>query len=286
MGNVITIKHGSTAPTSSVLQANELGFDTSAGALYIGTGSGVIKIGPTASPPSATTSIYGITKLSNSVNSTSQSLAATPSAVKAAYDLASSASTAAASAQSSATSAYGLASDAYDYADGAQTTANAAQSSANIALKNGVWYCTCTTAAATSEKTVNVANNSASFPSLTNGLQIRVRFSYQNTASDPTLNVNSLGAKAIKLNSTDTMPSYGWRGGEMVGFTYYSNTWYQDNGLIGNENAYGTLRLTSDITSTESVGKAISPAFISNKFKYSSTEPTSPTTGMIWLKPI
>ena len=286
MSNVITIKHGSSAPTSSVLQANELGFDTTNSALYIGTGTSVVKIGPTASPPSATTSVYGITKLSNSINSTSSSLAATPSAVKSAYDLASSASTAASTAQTSANTAIANASTAQTSANTAIANASAAQTSANIAFKNGVWYCTCATGSATAAKVVNVANNSASFPSLTNGLQIRIRFSYQNTADSPTLNVNGSGAYPIKLNSSDAMPAYGWRGGEIIGFTYYSSTWYQDEGLIGNENAYGTLRLTSDITSTESTGKAISPAFISNKFKYSSTEPTSPSTGMIWLKPI
>ena len=49
--------------------------------------------GPPVSVPVASTSAYGITKLSSATNSTSTTLAATPSAVKAAYELASGKST-------------------------------------------------------------------------------------------------------------------------------------------------------------------------------------------------
>lgn len=47
----------------------------------------------TSTVPTASTSVYGITKLSSSTSSTSTSLAATPSAVKSAYDLAAGKST-------------------------------------------------------------------------------------------------------------------------------------------------------------------------------------------------
>lgn len=48
----------------------------------------------TANIPAASTSKYGVTKLSSATNSTSTTLAATASAVKAAYDLANTANTA------------------------------------------------------------------------------------------------------------------------------------------------------------------------------------------------
>lgn len=63
---------------------------------YKGTITGVSANGTSvatsgvANIPAASTSAYGVTKLSSATNSTSTSLAATASAVKAAYDLASS----------------------------------------------------------------------------------------------------------------------------------------------------------------------------------------------------
>lgn len=51
MSNIITVKTGTSAPTSGVLAIGELGFDTVAGKVYIGTGPGVpIELGP-GSPP-------------------------------------------------------------------------------------------------------------------------------------------------------------------------------------------------------------------------------------------
>ena len=46
MANVIQIKHGSGAPSSSALASNELGFDTTNNALYIGKGSSVVRLAP------------------------------------------------------------------------------------------------------------------------------------------------------------------------------------------------------------------------------------------------
>ena len=72
----------------------------------------------------ATTTYYGVTKLSSSTSSTSTTAAATPSAVKAAYDLADTANTAATAAQTSAETAQTRADAAYDLADGKADTAH------------------------------------------------------------------------------------------------------------------------------------------------------------------
>ena len=56
-------------------------------------------------------------------------------------------------------------------------------------------YATCSTAAATKAKVASV-QNSGNF-ALDTGAKVIVKFSYTNTASAPTLNVNSTGAKAI-----------------------------------------------------------------------------------------
>lgn len=82
------IASGATANTGTItaVQANGTNVAT----------SGVANI------PAASTSAYGVTKLSSSTSSTSKELAATASAVKAAYDLANTANSAAAAAQSTA----------------------------------------------------------------------------------------------------------------------------------------------------------------------------------------
>lgn len=61
-------------------------------------------------------------------------------------------------------------------------------------------YGACSTAAATAAKTVSISAGSIS--SLASGLRVTVKFTYANTASNPTLNVNSKGAKNIFHNGS------------------------------------------------------------------------------------
>ena len=64
-------------------------------------------------------------------------------------------------------------------------------------------YGTCSTAAGTAAKTVDVDNFS-----LETGARILVKFSVTNTASSPTLNVESTGAKAIYYNGAAITAGY------------------------------------------------------------------------------
>lgn len=58
-------------------------------------------------------------------------------------------------------------------------------------------YGTCSTAAGTAAKTVSIPGIT-----LKTGVEITVRFSVTNTAANPTLNLNSTGAKAIRYRNT------------------------------------------------------------------------------------
>lgn len=91
-------------------------------------------------------------------------------------------------------------------------------------------YGYCTTAANTAAKVVNLYTGSSttadgtwSANDLFDGLSIKVRFQYSNTASSPTLNVNGTGAKAIYRYGT-TKPgnttSDSWKEQEIVTLTY------------------------------------------------------------------
>lgn len=85
-------------------------------------------------------------------------------------------------------------------------------------------YGTCNTAAATVEKAVTCAD----FDTFITGVTIHVWFAYGNTATSPTLNVNSKGAKAIKLNgdSPGAAVDRSWPSGAMVSFTYDGTSWH------------------------------------------------------------
>lgn len=61
-------------------------------------------------------------------------------------------------------------------------------------------YGECSTGASTVAKTAT-ATGSATF-SLQTGSRVSIKFTNSNTAADPTLNVNSTGAKAIKRYGT------------------------------------------------------------------------------------
>lgn len=89
-------------------------------------------------------------------------------------------------------------------------------------LKNDIsWYGTCSTAAATTAK---IATSTDSKFSLVTGAKVRIKFTYTNTASAPTLNVDSKGAKSIKAYGT-TAPTIWWNAGDVVDFTYDGTNW-------------------------------------------------------------
>lgn len=63
---------------------------------------------------------------------------------------------------------------------------------ATQAYDNTKWYCVCSTATSASAKTATLSGFQ-----LVDGVRVVVKFSYNNTASAPTLNINSTGAKQI-----------------------------------------------------------------------------------------
>ena len=137
-------------------------------------------------------------------------------------------------------------------------------------------YGTCSTAAATAAKVVTKSGFS-----LETGARIAVKFTYTNTASSPTLNVNSTGAKAIVYRGTsavsDSSSYYRWQAGDIVEFIYDGTNWvivgwqtYAYNSYSATNATYATyatnLRYSSTsvltATSTTSVTSAatISPS--------------------------
>lgn len=87
-------------------------------------------------------------------------------------------------------------------------------------IANG-FFGTCSTGASTVAKTVTVSGSTAF--ALAEGVTIRVRFTSSNTASTPTLNVNSTGAKNIVLfgsTSAVSNATASWYANSVVTLTY------------------------------------------------------------------
>ena len=98
-------------------------------------------------------------------------------------------------------------------------------------------YETCSTAAGTAAKVVALTGFT-----LGTGAQIRIKFTEANTASNPTLNVNSTGAKNIYLYGTTaastSTSTTGWYAGSVVMLTYDGTGWIRDQGFNTNDNTY------------------------------------------------
>lgn len=83
-------------------------------------------------------------------------------------------------------------------------------------------YATCQTSAATRAKVATCANQNFS---LKQGFTLSVRFTYANTASSPTLNVNGTGARTIYLGSSTVTSDVSWDAGDTVLFVYDGSYW-------------------------------------------------------------
>lgn len=90
----------------------------------------------------------------------------------------------------------------------------------NYDLVGSAFYGTCSTAAGTAAKTVVV---DGSF-TLYTGATVTVKFTKTNTAANPTLNVDSTGAKAIYYNGAAITAGY-LKANKVYSFVYNGTQW-------------------------------------------------------------
>ena len=98
--------------------------------------------------------------------------------------------------------------------------------------KNIHRYGACSTAAATAAKAVTLSD-SMTF-TLATGASVFVKFTNSNTVENPTLNVNSTGAKSIKVYGTTapgTSAKTSWQAGSVVHLVYDGTYWQMVNWL-------------------------------------------------------
>lgn len=113
---------------------------------------------------------------------------------------------------------------------------------ASVEKKVSATYGTCSTAASTVAKVVTLADFV-----LFKGAQISVHFTYNNTASAPTLNVNGTGAKAIWARGAAIVATYYWSANSTHTFTYDGTHWVLEN-AESQEEVY--KRLTNNDTNS------------------------------------
>lgn len=137
-------------------------------------------------------------------------------------------------------------------------------------------YGTCSTAADTAAKVVVCAD----FDVLSSGRTINVKFTNTNSVVNPTLNVNSTGAKSIKVNGT-TSPgattSLSWKAGAVVSFVYDGTYWQMTNSAT----AFNTRTVTQAQYNALSTAEKNNGTyyFISDAQPPESTEVTNIRTG-------
>lgn len=137
-------------------------------------------------------------------------------------------------------------------------------------------YGVCSTAAGTAAKTVTVDNFS-----LEEGATVIVKFANTNSASSPTLNVNSTGAKPICRYGTSAVgtgqTSSGWRAGAVQVFTYdgtswvrtfWENTTYSNASLGSGYSTCSTAAATAAKTASITSYALTTGGIVSIKFTY------------------
>lgn len=144
------------------------------------------------------------------------------------------------------------------------TLVGVSDGSPGAAGKDGqMLYANCSTATTTAAKVATISSGTLT---LTTGATVSVKFTYANTASSPTLNINNTGAKPIYTNGVRY--AY-WEVGATVTFTYDGTNWnvcsaavYGNTATIGNP-AGGNLFIDGDSVDIRQ-GSAVLASFANN----------------------
>ena len=123
-------------------------------------------------------------------------------------------------------------------------------------------YGVCSTAADAQTKEVVVEESSegeSNFNFLLDGVTIRVKFTYSNTATEPKLQVGDTAATYIKaygVTAPGQTAGASWREGSVISFTYIQkdNVWYMNDFSTPNVTNHQVLSSATDIA--EGKGKA------------------------------
>lgn len=136
------------------------------------------------------------------------------------------------------------------------------------ALANNIVVCSCNTSGSQAAKTISF--NSATEWTLTEGRILVVRFSYKNTQKNPTLNVNSKGAKPIYYNGAAITANADYEKagttGKYIVYIYNGSQWeFLAWGMdTDTDTTYGTLNSSTLNTGTEETGKLVTAKLLND----------------------
>jgi len=108
-------------------------------------------------------------------------------------------------------------------------------------------------------KTATITGLTAMSP----GLHVAIKFTANQRASSPTLNINNLGAKAIKRYGTTAVANYEWIAGSVIEFVYDGTNWMMLDGRAATTSYFGVTKLNSSATLT-SESYALTPKALNN----------------------
>lgn len=124
-------------------------------------------------------------------------------------------------------------------------------------VKN-IWYATCPTGSSTAQKVVTTDTGDFS---LSAGNMLRVLFTYSNTASAPTLKVDSSTATPdVRVVTGTSGAQYQWQAGEVVDFVYNGTYFLMVNRATATTTYFGVTKLTSSTASTSTTLAATASA--------------------------
>lgn len=141
----------------------------------------------------------------------------------------------------------------------------------NYDIIGSCYYGTSSTAAGTAAKVATISNADGFV--LVPGVQVAIKFTTVNSASSPTLNVNSTGAKTIKYRGAAiTSSTYYWGSNQVVTFVYDGEAW-QTTDYLKNPNS--DTKVTTTLSSSATYDGNY-PLILKN----TTTVTDSPTTGL------
>lgn len=141
----------------------------------------------------------------------------------------------------------------------------------NYDIIGSCYYGTSATAAGTAAKVATVSNADGFV--LVPGVQVAIKFTTANSASSPTLNVNSTGAKTMKYRGAAiTSSTYYWGANQVVTFIYDGEAW-QTTDYLKNPNS--DTKVTTTLSTSETYNGNY-PFILKN----TTTVTDSPTTGL------
>lgn len=119
-------------------------------------------------------------------------------------------------------------------------------------------YGTCGTAQGTSAKVATIQDDQEF--TLVPGVTVHIKMTNSNTIANPTLNVNSTGAKSIKKYGTtapSTSSNSSWNAGAVVSFTYDGTYWMMNDWL---NTTYSSMTDAEITAGTGTTARLITPA--------------------------